>query len=301
MLDLIGVANTPVESIFFNKVEELYFCPVHDHVAFDFYNDDPSLEHVYDILPFREGVYNVRHIGYRKAMVPLPLVFGEWSPSFEEKTIHVYRLSAVYSLLTKPQLMFLGPKEPSECNCSELDKQITGNEPYVYNLQKAIQSIQDEADAFTASGYPVHFNTYGDWKPSDMILNMDGLAPPANPETYNPSDGQRAAEELLRIFPDQMTTTVDCPMKDVHEPDTPIDLLGLVSKGEPLVEPCRRSGYLWNMVQHINDEHKWTLPEIADWLDEVAEVMDLDLTFPTPEDIPAEPGEEKIRESMEEK
>lgn len=45
---------------------------------------------------------------------------------------------------------------------------------------------------------------------------------------------------------------------------------------------------IWDMVQHLNDRHKWTREAIADWL----ETLDVDLSFPVPDDIPKEPGEE---------
>lgn len=41
---------------------------------------------------------------------------------------------------------------------------------------------------------------------------------------------------------------------------------------------------LWNMVQHLNDVHRWTREQIATWLEEQAEQHGIDLSFPVPEE-----------------
>lgn len=41
---------------------------------------------------------------------------------------------------------------------------------------------------------------------------------------------------------------------------------------------------LWNMIQHLNDHHKWTREgEIADWLDKLHDDGKVDLSFKTPD------------------
>lgn len=51
---------------------------------------------------------------------------------------------------------------------------------------------------------------------------------------------------------------------------------------------CYYSSSVWNMVQHLNDSHRWSREKIADWLEESGNNPE----FPTPEDVPKEPGEQ---------
>lgn len=69
--------------------------------------------------------------------------------------------------------------------------------------------------------------------------------------------GHTVVSELVRMIPD-LEKTVLCP---VIVEDT---FFGPVS--------------LVNVVMHLNDDHKWTREQIADWLD----TLDLNLRFPTP-------------------
>lgn len=66
----------------------------------------------------------------------------------------------------------------------------------------------------------------------------------------------------------------------------------LLSKALPALQvevlsPCDEhawSSELEAVIIHLNDTHKWSREQIADWLD----TLDLDLTFPVPEVIPAD-------------
>lgn len=51
------------------------------------------------------------------------------------------------------------------------------------------------------------------------------------------------------------------------------------------------TGTIWYMVQHLNDHHRWSREAVADWCDDLIE-QGYDLTFPVPDEIPKEPGEE---------
>lgn len=63
---------------------------------------------------------------------------------------------------------------------------------------------------------------------------------------------------------------------------------------------CMLDLNLFGLVMHLNDAHSWQREEIADWLEELAEERGYDLSFPTPEEIPAEPGEESLKHLTEE-
>jgi len=51
---------------------------------------------------------------------------------------------------------------------------------------------------------------------------------------------------------------------------------------------CWRASSVWSMVQHLNDDHKWDRNRIADWLESSGNNPE----FPTPDDVPKEPGEQ---------
>lgn len=40
---------------------------------------------------------------------------------------------------------------------------------------------------------------------------------------------------------------------------------------------------LKNTIIHVNDFHRWSRDDIADWLDELADLGEIDIDFPTPE------------------
>lgn len=61
---------------------------------------------------------------------------------------------------------------------------------------------------------------------------------------------------------------------------------------------CEIRQSLWEVVQCLNDEHEWSREEIADWLERISETMELDIAFPTPYDVPEEPGEAAMRNSQ---
>lgn len=66
-------------------------------------------------------------------------------------------------------------------------------------------------------------------------------------------------ERLLELLPG-LKDKVECP----------------VCKGAERHAPL----WLWDTIQHVNDEHEWTREQIADWL----ETLDSDITFPIGED-----------------
>lgn len=51
---------------------------------------------------------------------------------------------------------------------------------------------------------------------------------------------------------------------------------------------CWWASSVWSMVQHLNDSHRWSREKIADWLEESGNNPE----FPTPDDVPKEPGEQ---------
>lgn len=79
----------------------------------------------------------------------------------------------------------------------------------------------------------------------------------------NHISGHTVTTALEELLPGLMTY-VQCPDKNC--PKSP----------EPIM----------SLVQHLNDTHRWTREQIADWL----ESLDVDLTFPTPTDKEKEDG-----------
>lgn len=55
-----------------------------------------------------------------------------------------------------------------------------------------------------------------------------------------------------------------------------------LTQGCPAIH-CERQRTITDLVIHLNDHHKWSREAIADWL----ETLDIDLTFPVPDYIPA--------------
>lgn len=50
----------------------------------------------------------------------------------------------------------------------------------------------------------------------------------------------------------------------------------------PCPKGCRpgfHEGNIASLIVHLNDDHKWSREQIADWLD----TLDVDLSFPVPE------------------
>lgn len=78
--------------------------------------------------------------------------------------------------------------------------------------------------------------------------------------------------QLRRILPrETVEALVECPDDSVR---------CRIENGVRLGDRRRYVDSLWNMIQHLNDDHKWTRERIADWLDS----LDLDLEFQIPED-----------------
>lgn len=142
-----------------------------------------------------------------------------------------------------------------------------------------------ETGTFRIDGGTVSVRVDGEWKPFGMLVSFDKDPYPqkvwytvepyeysgfgyvsgnGNVQygTHSSSGSMALIRDLQKSMPD-LKEIVNCPQCDYR-----IDV--------------------WNMVQHLNDKHRLTRETIADWL----ETLDVDLTFPTPENPPKEPGEE---------
>lgn len=75
--------------------------------------------------------------------------------------------------------------------------------------------------------------------------------------------GNRMMELLLKQMPDLVEVHTCCPAYDANQ------LMLFCGAGQPLS---------W-LIVHLNDDHRWTREQIADWLDAV----DADLSFEIPE------------------
>lgn len=104
--------------------------------------------------------------------------------------------------------------------------------------------------------------------------NNGGILYPSVAHVSNDDSGSAAASALLKVFPDLMYFETACPS-------------------------CKRENIVWELIQHLNDYCGWTRERIADWIEQIAQENGFDIEFPTPENIPAEPGEEKIKQSLE--
>ena len=79
-------------------------------------------------------------------------------------------------------------------------------------------------------------------------------------------------ERMREILPQEsLKTLVPCPGGEVW---------GYPVQDEENDEGCGWEDSVWNMIQHLNDDHKWGRERIADWLD----TLDLDLEFRLPEE-----------------
>ena len=85
---------------------------------------------------------------------------------------------------------------------------------------------------------------------------------------YKPPVWERMRELLP---PESIKTVVECPGEEVW---------GYPVEDEEAEEGCGWTDSVWSMIQHLNDDHKWSRERIADWLD----TLDVDLTFRIPED-----------------
>jgi hypothetical protein len=74
--------------------------------------------------------------------------------------------------------------------------------------------------------------------------------------------------EILNKIPD-LRTKVKCPLFGRKIP-----------RGVSSYPCAKKAEVLWYLVQHLNDQHKLSREEIADWLD----TLDLDLSFPVEAD-----------------
>lgn len=99
---------------------------------------------------------------------------------------------------------------------------------------------------------------------------------------------------LKKVFPALRDLRVRCPAVG----EMTYDLYGNQTRACGSI----RGGYMdlipWTVV-HLNDSHRWSRDEIADWLDLISAEHGLDLTLPTPTDIPPEPGEEAVNNTKE--
>jgi hypothetical protein len=94
----------------------------------------------------------------------------------------------------------------------------------------------------------------------------------------HPNAGAKAAEALRELFPDFMRFQIECP-------------------------GCGTEESVWAVIQHLNDSkdcHR-SREEIADWIEDVAEQNGFNIDFPTPENIPPEPGEDAMKNNTEDK
>jgi hypothetical protein len=82
---------------------------------------------------------------------------------------------------------------------------------------------------------------------------------------YSQPSNSTYADAIARLVPDIMYTDAECPSTD---PSTD----GL----------CKYGNTIWCLVQHLNDHHRWTREQIADWLDILHDsgVINLVLTNP---------------------
>jgi len=87
-----------------------------------------------------------------------------------------------------------------------------------------------------------------------------------------PLDGHTILNTLIKAIPGIANKSFNCPAN-------------AIGSQHP---KCKRVDFLSDLIQHINDGHKWTRHQIADWL----ESLDVDLQFKPKEDVLAESKEE---------
>lgn len=82
-----------------------------------------------------------------------------------------------------------------------------------------------------------------------------------NPMYGAPFEDRSDQEKLLKLLPGLMKDVVcpQCHADDSHE---------------------HEESSVWEIVQRLNDSHKWSREQIADWL----ETLDIDITFPIGEE-----------------
>lgn len=94
-------------------------------------------------------------------------------------------------------------------------------------------------------------------------------------------------ELLQATFPEMYQLQVPCPAHG----ETLYDGRGGNRGSCGFVRAVYRDTIPWT-ITHLNDAHHWSRDKIADWVDLISVEYGLDLTLPTPTDIPPEPGEE---------
>lgn len=115
----------------------------------------------------------------------------------------------------------------------------------------------------------------------DPLITFDGCFCEDTPFPKYSSvtgSGAKAAEALYDLFPDFMQFQTRCP-------------------------ECLLEESVWAVIQHLNDSedcHR-SREEIADWIEDTANYHGFDINFPTPENIPPEPGEDAVKNVMEDK
>lgn len=127
-------------------------------------------------------------------------------------------------------------------------------------LQVVAQMARTTSDYLNTNGWPPYvLERLGVSSSQELAGSLTTWepAPPSPPKDY--VSGATVTRDLRRLLPG-LSTRVPCPAAG-----------------------CQAHADLENMVQHVNDQHRWTRAQIADWL----ESLDVDLTFPT--EPPAEP------------
>ena len=93
--------------------------------------------------------------------------------------------------------------------------------------------------------------------------------------------GRQVVSDLQRLLP-ALTVEVMCPHRESR-------VVAAVNGEQGTTEismPCTYRMKLERLIQHVNDRHRWTRAQIADWL----ESLDIDLEFPADPPGAAAPG-----------
>jgi hypothetical protein len=140
--------------------------------------------------------------------------------------------------------------------------------------KKTYKVLVDSEDIYVVMLYPYENSEL--YKVAyEMVINAKIPHTVYNEDTVM-IGGDHGEEKILSASPTMYTETA--------EQDRLLELLpGL--KDEVTCPVCKDTEdefeeMLWDIIQHLNDIHKWTRESIADWLD----TLDADITFPIGED-----------------
>lgn len=101
--------------------------------------------------------------------------------------------------------------------------------------------------------------TVTQWKDIEKVLGIAefpfSMSYPDNVKVYT-GVGTASVSTLARTLPAVNDFTTKCPVED-----------------------CTSHQTLYYLVQHVNDDHKWTRESIADWLDDLHDTGIVDLSF----------------------